>query len=413
MNEDATNSEHEIRPPEPPIWQKVAKDVALIQIEQEAVGLQEKSGQLYQLGNEMSDYYWNTGIPYFTSTLPSDSKRLSFAWNRPTDYEGVRSKVTRRLKMQKSPRFINDERVPFESKEPSGAEGIQIGLYKGEQYLVAAGDHVISPGFEEITPEGGNKFKVRSGSFVEDAHLLSEKEKEHVLSRRKEHDQLHEELYGEEPTVSEKVRDIQKELALRTLALYGIKEDQIRTDEAVNAVGMWFVYQGTRIRLDFNGEHLGVMTWDSSLPTDQVFEIWGRYEDEIRPEGVQLAILNDYLDSNSNSSLFKGHENAVRANMDNFALETHGFMKRLYNFQKNNNFRSFTLETPHVTWSLPIAISLATAPIDEVYKVISPFGSQGRGHLHISKPGKFDANREGRKAEWELDEQGDIRVSNT
>lgn len=199
-----------------------------------------------------------------------------------------------------------------------------------------------------------------------------------------------------EISVYERIHKLQEALALEAVSAYGVDKESVYTDGA--GVSLDFDYHNTRIRVQPSEHMVTVKTWDAALSFQEQNDVERRYESEIRPREVKDAIMQQYLDSAGEPHYLDEVADVIYENMDGITAEGRQLDTTVYNFRRRNNFREITLDTSSVTFGIPIAMELATAPFDEVYPILQ------RGRLAVPEPGVFQSKGD----IWGLNEQGKI-----
>lgn len=390
------------------VWEQLAQDPEVIAAEQRVGELSELDGERYRLECDLGDHYWNTGVPYVTITsrptygIGSDASRYSFHWDRPMeDYERRSRGIFKTRKGQ----FLNDETRKFSDLTAVDDE-IGIGVAEGKTYFVRDGKHIVSPPYDSIQPLGEREFTVTQGGRAVVAKLLDESERAAVLEKRERYSEIMEHFSEN----SDEELALQQGLAEKVLDLYGVPKDDIEIYQYANAAHYTFPFGESTAQINVGGTMLTVQTWDSRLDAQQRSDVSHNFHANLSMEGIQHSILEDAVNKGVPEWL-QPYERKIIDDIENIDRERHEFNDAYVTYCHAFGYRNFTLDTPHVTWSIPMALELARLPIDTSYPYIGQFNSITGGRLNIPEPGKFQHRPlpwEDPKATWQFGLNGEI-----
>jgi hypothetical protein len=389
-----------------PIWEQLAHDPELIAVEQRVGELSNLDSERFRLECELGDHYWNTGVPYITVTsrptlgVGGDASRHSFHWDRPMeDYE-------RRARDYFKPRkgqYLNDETQKFKDVTPIDEE-IGIGVHDGKYYFVRNGRHIVSPDYDHIQPLGEGEFTVTVGQTSVVTKLLNEGERAILLEKRKRYEEIMEHFSEN----SSECLALQQGITYKVLERSGVPEYAIDKFQYANAADLTFTYAGSTVSIKVGGTMLHVETWDPSLDEFERSEVSRNFHSNIKIEGVQHSILKRAVDEGVPNWL-KPYERKITDDIENIDRERTEFNDGFVAYCHQYGYRNFVMDTPHLSWSLPMALELVKLPIDESYPYIGQFNSITNGRLNVPQPGVFEHKPyKAPNTTWRFDPSGSI-----
>lgn len=390
------------------IWLEAAANPELAAVELQVGGLVEVQSQQSLLGDVLQKYYWNTSVPFTTfedgnRIAGREDMRMSFVWDRP------RTKYGRPLfdNLMRRGRFENDRIERGKVVHDISAE-VQVTEKDGKQYLVSDKKHVISPKFDEVTPMDDGRFAVCDGERTGIMRLLTADEQQEVQTQRKQYD----ELDGTYMDTARELHSLQYRAALATLALHGVSLDGSQINSSANTQNYRFKYAGSQVLMGVHGSMLKVIAWDEALTHEQRHQVWRAYEgadDSVRSAGMQLEILKDAIERGVPDFL-KPYEDRIMAEIEDIDAASRFFLAAMRDLFERNSFRPFIIETPHTSWSIPVAMKLIEMPFEDAFAITAPFGTVSRGHLRQDRPGQFSGGYEpGLTQSWVLDDTNALK----
>lgn len=361
-------------------WLTAAIDPELKTVEERVTTLVDEQAEQWDRHEELGSYYWSGGTPHITfegeSELGNEETRHSFEWDRPNT-RTLTSIILRR---------------PVSYSNEKAAEGRVLAHVQGHariveqrpglQYFASDDGYIISPEFDTITPISDERFEVSRDGQTRVLKLLSADEQTKVLEQRaqleaKQADYDYQEL-----------EQLQYRAALGTLALYGIELDpeENKYNPHTGFQIFRFEHADRAVRLDVGRNTLTASCWAKHLSFAKRQELWDAYEHGIQPMHNDLSGERDAFDRAPTD----GQSVPGEAEIDSTDMAYHAFLVATHGLLKNNDFRPFRIETPHPSWSIPMAMKITELPFDRAHCIISPVGGVGsRGHLIQDRPGSF------------------------
>jgi hypothetical protein len=382
-----TNHDTAPGPNDLPIWEQLAYDPEHIAGEQRVGELTELSSERYRLECDLGDYYWNTGVPYITITsrptlgVGGDASRHSFHWDRPM--EGYERRARNYFKTRKG-QFLNDETQKFNDLTSVDQE-ISIGAHEDKYYFVRNGRHIVSPGYNHIQPLGEREYTVSIGKVSVVAKLLDEDERIAVLGKRKRYDEIMEHFSEN----NSECLALQQGIAYKVLERFGIPEYTIDKYQYGNAADLTFSYAGSTVKINVGGTMLEVETWAPSLDGYERAEVSHNFHSDLAMEGIQHSMLKRAVDEGVPDWL-KPYERQITDDIENIDRERAEFNNAFIAYCHQFGYRNFVMDTPHLSWSVPMALELVKLSIDESYPYVGQFNSITNGRLNVPQPGVFE-----------------------
>lgn len=389
-------------------WLTAAIDPELKAAEEQVSAAVSEHTELWALRENLASYYWNSGTPYVTfegkSELGDEETRHSFDWDQPTA-RNLTSFIFRRP----TP-YANQKSATGRVLAHIGGHTRIVEQRPGLQYFASDGGQIISPEFNTITPITETHFKVTRDDESQVLKLLTTDEQAEIIERRAQFE-------AKQANYDDRaLEQLQYRVALGTLALYGVEldpEENIRNPHTSFQI-FRFEYADRTVRLDVGRESLSATCWAKGLSFDKRQELWDAYEHGIRPMHNDLSGQRDSFDRAPTDEQSIPNE----AEIDSTDMAYHAFLVAAHGLLKNNDFRPFRIETPHASWSIPMALKIIELPFDRAHCIISPVGGVGsRGHLVQNHPGGFssahpDSNNINVYPAWSVDDNNTLRRIN-
>jgi hypothetical protein len=106
-------------------------------------------------------------------------------------------------------------------------------------------------------------------------------------------------------------------------------------------------------------------------------------------EGIQHSMLKRAVDEGVPDWL-KPYERQITDDIENIDRERAEFNNAFIAYCHQFGYRNFVMDTPHLSWSVPMALELVKLSIDESYPYVGQFNSITNGRLNVPQPGVFE-----------------------
>jgi hypothetical protein len=386
-------SDPETAQPQNPVWHEVATHPDILAKEQQLAGIRAVQDQVRRGEGEVTQYYWNTGTPYTTSS--ESSTRLSYHWDKPTDDPSAGSSP-------EGQRYLNDPAIDFQSVSPVEGLDVSIGhTADGKQYLVDPDGRVISPGYSSLTHVSGNTFQIPGYQQPESLTLLNDQEREAAREQRAHFERLR----GSSEGSRQAAERLQEEVTTAVLQSYGVTPEDVVRQKMGNTTAFEFARGGRYVRLEITEGITRVITWNASISTEERLEAWGAHEDKT-DKSVRIGMMDSHLDTTLPEELTP-YEDKIIAGMDGLTAEKREFLQHEAALNERTGFLEFAVGSPHPSWSIPIAMSIVDLPPAEAYQLVGHQMRGGTDYVIAPKPGVFEPATD-KPIAWRLTPDGTI-----
>lgn len=182
-------------------------------------------------------------------------------------------------------------------------------------------------------------------------------------------------------------RGLKDEVATDILGRYGVEPASIFKDPMEGSIAFDFNLGGRQIRLSINNTLLGVKTWDARLTYEEAIDVWEEVERQ-RMQGTSLLILRDALDGEIPEYL-EAHEEGIAQGAEDINAATRAHRQHDQTLRERAGYLDFSLESSHISWSLPIALGIAGMTTRDAGAIVSRFGMTSSEHLQVLAPAVF------------------------
>ena len=395
------------RAPQAPNWEIIATNPAVLAKEQDVTTFNALHQEEFQSEQRLRSCYWNSGVPYTFSGDFSVAYEMRTSFLLDVEAEQPRTVGSPDLSSNDPNErwYLNDPKIEFTAQVSVSNTDLSIGVgVDDKQYLVKGYDKVISPAYPSITHSGGNQFRVPTTTDNKTGLLfvLNDEEQQVVLNERRHFDAL------KDLDLTPRLCDARDDIATTILEQYGVTDaDFLDKHSIVNAVLMEFEYSSRHVSLSVSDGWLGVTCWDSSFDFDQRQRIQRAHTNNQIDFGFQISQLKEELGMDAVLALPAQSSSESEATKE-VALLDDGQPDHQETFYEQFNFLDFKLYSPHLSWSLPIAMSLIAMDTYESHQVTARFYADSTDSIVVTGPGQFQPMDDKKPTVWRLTSDGHV-----
>lgn len=364
-----------------PLWAEIASDEAFASREARVEELFPAVERAAIFESDREKYYWKDGLPTLEVLVDPFDEQEGITHIFTADQElHTRRSVLAQAVLNRS------KRAKVVYKTNAGARIIEK---DDRQCIVVDKNQRVSPFYDSIISVGERDFSVRKGEHTAKIRLLANKDQS---------------LYKNLEANSHELNTLQASVAADVLAKFGITATSREKDVAPeNGQTCSFEYAGNMVCIGIHQGVIDVAAWPGYVSPATIFGRWKHFAKGVSRINGQIP-YPAYNTELGVPILLHQHRHQLPLRDIRASKEIHDSMEALEDamqaFAIGNHLRSFSIQTSHMSWALPVVMRLIELPFEEAYTIIGPNGSHIPGAFRQDRPGSFFSIDTGH--EWKI-----------